>query len=169
MIGLAGLINELINNLDELNTLYEKLLESGNEKKQCVIKNDITALQAINDKENILVGKAIKLDKKRTELFDDIAFVLNKNPKEMTLSKLIEYIDTQAEAKDVKRVRDRAETLLSELKQLNEQNKNLIETSLDHAEFSMNLLRGSLSSRPCYYDTQGHEIPTGERLFDIKQ
>jgi len=166
---LAGLINELIVTLDEMNNLYEGLIKSGNEKRDIIIKNDIEALHKINENENILVGKTLKLDKKREELFSDIAFVLNKNPKEMTLTKLIECIDKQAEAEDVKKIRDKAEGLLSELKKINENNRVLIDESLNQAEFSMNLLRGTLSKRPYYCDTRGNEIPTGERFFDIKQ
>ncbi len=166
---MAGLIDKLIETLDEMNDLYEKLVESGKEKRGIIIKNDIDSLQKINDNENILIGKTLKLDKKREELFSDIAFVLNKDQKDMTLSKLIEYIDKQAEAEDVRKAKDRAENLIKELKKTNENNRILIEESLSQAEFSMNLLRGSLSRRPYYCDTMGNEIPTDERLFDTKQ
>ncbi len=166
---MAGLIDELITTLSEMNDLYEQLIKSGKEKRDVIIKNDIEALQKVNENENILVGKTLKLDKKREELFSDIAFVLNKNQEDITLTKLIEYIEEQPEVEDVKKLRDSANELLSELKSINESNKILIEESLNHAEFSMNLLRGSLSKKPYYCDTLGNEIPTGDRLFDIKQ
>ncbi len=166
---MAGLINDLITTLNEMNDLYEQLISSGKEKRTVVIKNDIEALQKINENENILVGKSLKLDKKREELFSDIAFVLNKDQKDITLTKLIEYIKEQPEVEDVKLLHDNAEKLLAELKTINESNKVLIEESLNQAEFSMNLLRGSLSKKPYYCDTLGNEIPTGDRLFDIKQ
>ena len=107
--------------------------------------------------------------KKEKSFFSDIAFVLNKNPEDMTLTNLIEYIDKQAESENVRKARDKASELLAELKKTNEHNRMLIEESLSQAEFSMNLLRGSLSKRPYYCDTLGNEIPTGDRLFDIKQ
>lgn len=166
---MAGLINDLILTLNEMNDLYEQLITTGKEKRDVIIKNDIESLQKINENENILVGKTLKLDKKREELFSDIAFVLNKNPEEITLTKLIEYIDKQNEVNDVIAAKEKAEKLLAELKKTNESNRTLIEESLNQAEFSMNLLRGSLSKRPYYCDTLGNEIPTGERLFDIKQ
>lgn len=166
---MAGLIDNLVVVLDDMNSLYEQLIESGKEKRNVIIKNNIETLQKINDNENILVGKLLKLDKKREELFSDIAFVLNKNSKEITLTKLIEYISGQKEVENVKSARDKAAVLLSELKQINETNRVLTEESLKQAEFSMNILRGSLSKRPYYCDTMGNEIPTGDRLFDIKQ
>ncbi len=166
---MAGLIDKLIITLDEMNNLYEQLIESGKEKRDVIIKNDIDSLQKINDNENIIIGKTLKLDKKREELFSDIAFVLNKEQEKMTLTKLIEYIDKQSEAEEVKKERNRSEKLLAELKKTNEGNKVLIEESLSQADFSMNLLRGSLSGRPYYCDAMGNEIPTDERLFDTKQ
>ncbi len=166
---MAGLIDELIVVLDEMNDLYEQLIKSGKDKLEVIIKNNIEELQKINADENVLVGKTLKLDKKREELFSDIAFVLNKNPEDMTLTNLIEYIDKQAESENVRKARDKASELLAELKKTNEHNRMLIEESLSQAEFSMNLLRGSLSKRPYYCDTLGNEIPTGDRLFDIKQ
>lgn len=166
---MAGLIDELIVVLDEMNDLYEQLIKSGKDKLEVIIKNNIEELQKINADENVLVGKTLKLDKKREELFSDIAFVLNKNPEDMTLTNLIEYIDKQAESENVRKARDKASELLAELKKTNEHNRMLIEESLSQAEFSMNLLRGSLSKRPYYCDTLGNEIPTDDRLFDIKQ
>lgn len=166
---MAGLIDELVTTLNEMNDLYEQLIISGKEKKECIIKNNIEKLQKINELETETVGKTLKLDKKREELFSDIAFVLNKNQNDMTLEKLIEYIDKQQEVESVRNARDKAQALLKELKQLNESNGVLINESLNQAEFSMNLLRGSLSRRPYYCDTRGNEIPTNDRLFDIKQ
>ncbi len=166
---MAGLINELIVNLNEMNDLYEQLIESGKEKREVIIKNNIEELQKINSNENILVGKTLKLDKKREELFSDIAFVLNKPSENITLTKLIEYIDKQAEAEDVRKARDRASHLLAKLKEINESNRILIEEALNQTEFSMNVLRGTLSGKPYYCDTHGNEIPTGDRFFDIKQ
>jgi len=166
---LAGLINELIVNLNDMNNLYEQLIESGKEKRKVIIKNNIEELQKINADENILVRKTLKLDKKREELFSDIAFVLNKPSENITLTKLIEYIDTQAEAEDVKKARERASCLLAELKEINENNRILIEEALNQTEFSMNVLRGTLSKKPYYCDTHGNEIPTGDRFFDVKQ
>lgn len=166
---MAGLIDELVVVLNEMNDLYEQLIKSGKDKRDVIIKNNIEQLQKINDDENILVGKSLKLNKKREELFSDIAFVLNKDPENMTLSELIKCIDKQAESENVKKARDKMAGLLSELKTTNENNRMLIEESLNQAEFSMNLLRGSLSRKPYYCDTLGNEIPNGDRLFDIKQ
>lgn len=166
---MAGLINELITTLDKLNVLYDELLESAKQKKEAIIKNEIEMIQEINDNENIILGKTEKLDKKRIELFSDIAFVLNKNPDDITITKLSEYIKGQKEEPDVIRVRDTAGKLLKELKEINDQNKQLIEYSLEHAEFSMNLIRSSLSGKPSYYDSLGNELPSSERLFDITQ
>ncbi len=166
---MAGLIDDLSETLNQMNEIYEKLIQTGKEKKSVIIKNDVEQLHKINDEENSLVGKAIKLDKKREEYFSDIAFVLNKDSKDITLSKIIEYIDKQPEVESVKEIYEKTISLLDELKKINELNNTLIGESLKQAEFQMNLLRGSLSRRPYYCDTLGNEIPTGERFFDIKQ
>ena len=167
---MAGIIINLIETIKEQISLYEILLESTKEKKRAVIENNIDLINKLNDDDNITVGRIMKLDKKREELFRDIAFVLNKEMKGITITKIIEYIKGQPEEEEVTRLKEKMTSLLSEINDLNEKNKKLIGYAIEQIDFSMNLVRSTLSNEPSYYDTMGNEILSdNKRLFDAKQ
>lgn len=167
---MAGLINQLIDTLKKQKEIYLQLLDSAFEKKQIIIKNNIEELQAITDQENILVGKSLRLDKERIQYFEDIAFVLNKNKDDMTLSYLVELIEGQAEYEELLQLKNDIFGILEKLKKINQQNEDLINYSLEYVEYSMNLIRSALNNRPYYCDSRGQEISYGgEGLFDTKQ
>lgn len=170
MIFLAGLIEELMNTVEKQIVIYDELLEIAAKKKVAVIENKVEELAGFNSEENTLLGRCTRLDKRREELFDDIAFVLNKKNKDITLSKLIELIKGQPEEERLVQIRDRATESLNKLKQINDLNKILIETSLEHIDYSMNVIRGALNPQPYYCDLAGNEINLpGKVLFDTKQ
>ncbi len=167
---MAGIIINLIETMKEQISLYEILLESTKEKKRAVIENNIDLINKLNDDDNITVGRIMKLDKKREELFRDIAFVLNKEMKGITITKIIEYIKGQPEEEEVTRLKEKMTSLLSEINDLNEKNKKLIGYAIEQIDFSMNLVRSTLSNEPSYHDTMGNEILSdNKRLFDAKQ
>ena len=166
---MASLINELIYVLEEQNKVYQELLEISSKKKLSIIENDITKLQTFISKENTLVGKSQRLDKKRIQLFKDIAFVLNK-PNQINLSLIIEMIKGQSEEEQLIKIKNKTIELLNKLKIINDQNKELIEISLEHIEVSMNFIRSSVNSEPYFYDSQGNEINhSNKKLFDATQ
>jgi len=168
IIVLAGLINELINTLEKQKEVYLKLLDTAFEKKQIIIKNNIEELQLITDKENTLIGKALKLDKERMQYFEDIAFVLNKDKNKMTLSYLVEIMKGQSEYEELLNIKNELFDILKKLKKINDQNQDLIDYSLEYVEYSVNLLRSVIT--PSYYDSRGQEITyRNSGLFDAKQ
>lgn len=167
---MAGLIEELMDTVDKQIEIYDELLEIAAKKKTAVIENKIDALSEITAAENTLLGRCSRLDKQRETLFDDIAFVLNKKSEDITLSKLVELIKGQPEEQRLAAIRDRAMDTLNKLKKINDLNRTLIETSLQHIDYSMNVLRGTLNPQPYYYDLAGNEINLpGKMLFDAKQ
>lgn len=167
---MAGLINNLIKNVQNQTEIYSQLIKTGLNKKEAIVNNDIEKVQQLTDDESLLVGKCNKYNKERIELFKDIAFVLNKNPDELTLSRILVLIEGQEEAPILAKLRDETEALLEELKRVNDMNKTLVDFSLEHLEFSMNVFRQSLSRQPSYYDSTGKEINTsGNSFFDAKQ
>lgn len=166
---MAGLVEQLIEIIEEQNIIYEQLLDLSQQKKNVIIENNLEKLQSITDSENILVSKNNKADKKRKEIFKDISFVLNKEEDDITLSTLASLINEQEESKKLNELKNRAFSLLSELKEVNEENKDLIDYSLEHVEFSMNVMRNTLSGEPCYYDSSGQELPSYRGFFDAKQ
>ena len=159
-----------MNTVDKQIEIYDELLEIAARKKTAVIENNLESLSEITALENTLLGKCSRLDKQRETLFADIAFVLNRKNETITLSKLVELIKGQPEEQRLISIRNRAMDSLNRLKKINELNKILIETALEHIDYSMNILRSTLNPQPYYCDLAGNEINLpGKMFFDAKQ
>jgi flagellar biosynthesis/type III secretory pathway chaperone len=164
---MAGLINELLTVLEDESRLYEELVALSSNKKTLVIEGDTQALKALNDKENGVAGKIQRTEKKRLGLVKEIAIVLNEKEADLTLAVLADRMKGQPECEAMRAIAERLKKLLSELKELNEQNRVLLENALAYVEFSMNVLRGSLADAPVYA-ANGEELSAGKNLFDVR-
>ena len=138
---MASLIEELVATLKEQKTNYEELLILTEEKAKVVKANDIATLTQITSAETVIVGKNQKLDTKREGIVNNIGIVLNHNAEDLTLTKIAEIITNEDEKEEIRQLRDELKEILNTLKLRNNENKVLIETSLDHIEFTVNLLR----------------------------
>lgn len=167
---MAGLIIELIETVEQQNSLYEQLLELSAKKKTVIIDNSLEKLQKLLDEESSLIGKCQRLDKQREQLFDDIAFVLNLKREDVTLSKLSAAIKGQPEEKRLTTAKDKAVSLLNKIKGINDVNRYLVEQSLEHIEFNVNLIRSAAGNESYYMDSSGNDIVLpGKVFFDTTQ
>lgn len=166
---MAGLINQLIDIFESQIQIFSAILETSYAKKDAIIKNDIENLKKVTDEENLLVGKNSKIEKIKTQLYKDIAFVLNKKDEDINLTKLIELTREQEECKKLIEIKEETEKVLKEMKKINDQNQDLINISLEHIDFTMNFLRGAMSNEPYYRDSTGNEINENRAMFDTKQ
>ena len=165
---MASLIEELITTLKEQSDIYEKILETASKKKVAIIDSNIKSLQEIIAQENTLVGKNLKLDKKRVELFKDMQIVLNK--KDLTLSSIIENFKGQKEEKELIEIKEKISNILPKVKIINDQNQELIKMSMDYIDYSINLIRGGAMGKTTYYDSIGNEIDVSDKkMFDARQ
>ena len=166
---MASLTQELIDTLNEQNNIYKSLLDVASKKKVAIIQNDVKTLQQFVKDENLLVGKNQRLEKKRIELFCDIATVLGK-PLDITLKQIIESIKDKEGEKELTQIRTKMLKTLPKLKAINDQNQELLQMSMDYIDFSINLIRSSTEQRPTYYDMLGNEINSSDtKMFDAKQ
>lgn len=166
---MASLIHELIDTLNEQNNIYESLLDVASKKKVTIIQNDVPTLQQFIKDENLLIGRNQRLEKKRLELFYDIATVLGK-PLNITLKQIIEAIKDKEGEKELIQIREKMLQTLPKLKAINDQNQELLQMSMDFVDFSINVIRSSTEQRPTYYDMLGNEINSSDtKMFDAKQ
>ena len=77
---MASLIENLITVLNEENSEYETLLAVSMEKTDIIVRGDVNALNELVAKEQSIVERINKLEKKRIEATGDIAIVLNRKP-----------------------------------------------------------------------------------------
>ena len=144
---MASLIEELITVLEEEDNEYKKLTELTNRKTPIIVKGDLDALKDITSEEQGFIERLNRLEKRRIEAVKDIALVLNKDEKELTIKAIVELLEGQdAEQKRLSLVHDSLKTTLSNISRLNEMNKNLINSSLEMVEFNINMLKGIYQS-----------------------
>ena len=139
---MASLIDILISTLEQENTEYESLLELGLEKTGIIIRNDVEELSRMVEKEQLVVDRIIVLEKKRTEVSNDIADVLNKDVKTLTLTRLIELLSSQEKERNaLVSIHDKLSLTMKRMVELNDRNKALLEESMEMLQFEMNLVQ----------------------------
>lgn len=170
---MASLMEELLDVLSEEEKRYEALAELGQEKREAIIKADIAKLDGVNEKEQQVTSELLNISNKRSSILSDMATVLGKNPDELTLTKLIGYLEKQpVERERLKEQRDRLLSAGNRMNALNRQNEDLLRRALEMVEFDLTLLR-SMKQAPetANYDRSANN--TGDLLgksgFDAKQ
>ena len=170
---MASLMEELLEVLSEEEALYEALAELGEVKRDAVIKADIPKLEEITEQEQDAASALLNLSNKRTQVLNDMATVLGKDPEKMTISKMIGYLENQPveQAKLAER-RDRLLEVGTRMRTINQQNEALLKQALEMVEFDLTLLR-SMRQAPETANYNKHAYNTGDLLggsgFDAKQ
>lgn len=172
---MASLMENLIEVLDKESREYESLLELSMKKTPVIITGNLEELAKITEEEQIVVGKITHLDRKREELFADIANVINKDVKTLMLADLISMLEPRpAEQQKLAKVHDRLKAAVHEVERVNGQNRTLIQNALEMVEFEMNVLQ-SMKTAPetANYDRGAYN--TGSQMgvdaggFDARQ
>ncbi len=141
---MASLIEELIDVLDKECTIYENLYQVSDQKTEVIVKGDIDALQKITDSEQAVVDEILVLEKKRTSIVENIAVVMNQDPKTMTIADVVRILDKQPEfQKPLSELHHRLRTVVKKLQQVNAENWDLLSHALEMTEFNINILQTS--------------------------
>ena len=139
---MASLMEDLISIPEQEDSLYEDLLKLSMSKTPVLISGDLEALSRITEDEQEIVNKVNALDKKREEGMKDIANVLGKDVKTLKLTDLIEILRSRpAEQNRLAAIYDKLSDTIGQMKRTNEQNRELIESSLEMVQFDMNVLQ----------------------------
>ena len=172
---MASLMENLINVLEEEGKAYEELLELSMKKTPIIVGGDLEGLQKITDEEQIVVAKINRLDNKREEVTKDIANVLNKDVTKLKLVDIIQMLSQRpVEQKQLAAAHDKLKEVVGQMAKINEQNRDLIQSSLEMVEFDLNLIQ-SLKAAPqtANYNrgayNQGAFMGRSRGGFDAKQ
>ena len=172
---MASLMENLISVLEEEGNAYEELLELSMKKTPIIVGGDLEGLQKITDEEQIVVAKINRLDAKRETVTKDIANVLNKD---VTKLKLIDIINMMSqrpvEQKMLAAAHDKLKEVVGQMTRINEQNRDLIQSSLEMVEFDLNLIQSMKSAPQTANYTKGAYssgafMGRGSGGFDAKQ
>jgi len=164
---MASLIVNLIDVLKKQSELYDQITQLSTEKKQYLIKNDIGALKEVTAKENVVASKAVRSDKERLDIMHNICIVLNKNKDDMTLTALADIIKNQPEYEDFAAAIKQAAGSVSAMKSINEENKALIESSLEFINYNINAIHSSMDTTPLSPYNDKDDLGASGSFLDI--
>ncbi len=152
---MASLYEELVSNLSQQIEYYNELLQISTEKTKVIVANDIESLSKINTVENMLVVRLEKLDKKNREVINDIIMVTGKKVDKISV-KGVAAVLANEEGAELNRLADDLIDVATKMKEVNDKNKLLVDTSIEYSEFSMNLYRELLDTNvKVTYDNNG--------------
>ncbi len=168
-------MESLIDNLEQENEAYNSLLKLSMDKTPVIISADLDALMRITDDEQEVVNRINALDRKRQENMKDIANVINKDVNSLKVVDLIDILKARpAEQKRLADIYDRLRDTLAQMKRVNEQNKMLIESSLEMVQFDLNVLQAyKAAPETANYTSNAYSAGTymgvDRGAFDAKQ
>ena len=150
--------------LERENEEYEQLVELSTRKRQIIIDGDIPGLEMITDREQDITSKIKNLENRREEILNDMAIVLSKDAKDLTLTNMIAFLHKQPkEQQKIKAVQDKLRNTLKQMADINSQNEVLLQHALEMAEFDLTLFR-SMRQAPITANYDKHAYNTGDIL-----
>ena len=154
---------------------YETLLELSKKKTPIIVEGDIDKLTKITDEEQDVVDRIATLDAKRVEITKDIANVINTDVESLKLSVLIGILERRpAEQAKLSDIIDRLTSVVNDVKLINNNNRELINHSIEMVEFDLNLFK-SMRQAPVTNNYGANGLGDGSILggtiggFDAKQ
>lgn len=170
---MASLMDNLIDVLNMEHEQYLKLVELSKQKKYFVITADVRGIEDVTEQEQLTAGTLRNLDIRRDEVLSDISSVLGKPFSDMTITRLIGYLEKQPEEQEkLIQIREKLLVTGKEMHDLNKQNESLIQQALEMVEFDLTLFR-SMRQAPETANYNKNAYNTGDLLgsggFDTKQ
>lgn len=170
---MASLVEELINVLAEEESIYKKLTEYGEKKRQIIIDADIPELEKLTDLEQQASDELLTKSNKQIALLGDIATVLGKTDEKMTVTRLIGYLDKQPDIQSkLTETRDSLLDTADQMQKINDLNSQLLAQAIEMTEFDITLFK-SMRQAPetANYDKSAYNTGTilGSGGFDAKQ
>lgn len=170
---MASLIETLIDVLEEENTEYEQLLKLSEVKTAAIVNGDVQKLQEILGQEQYYIDRINNIDARREENVKDICNVLNLSPQGTKIDMIVEMLSKQPKEKSaLEEVHLKLKRTINLLMRVNDNNKVLLQESMEMIEFELNLVKNSVVapqtgnySKGAY--EQAHSYGAGS--FDAKQ
>ncbi len=170
---MASIIEDLISILEEEQTIYTELIPIAERKTRVIVDNDLTALQAITEQEQIIIEKINVLENKRQKVVVNIGTVLSRDPDTLDMKTLVDILQKQpVEQKKLSELHDNLKVTIQRLMEINSQNKSLIQQSLEMIEFNMNFIQSTRMSPGNNYTRNASTMdvpPPQTGMFDAKQ
>lgn len=165
-MNVASLMENLLDTLEKENTEYEKLVEIAKEKTNIIVAGDIARLNEITEIERASTDIIAALEKKRTEVINDIGIVLNREGKALKIKELIKLLDNSPkDQKNLSQIYDKLSFTLKNMKTINDNNKMLLDNAMEMLDFEMTLYQ-NINKAPETANYGRDAYNTGDLLID---
>lgn len=136
-------IPQLIDILGQMTEVHQLLVESGEEKKQAIISNDVKQVNQLVMGESKLVKQVADLEQQRIAICEQFLVAKGYRPSlRITVAELSRLIFNAEEKQALLAAQQRLVEVIGQLKQLNESNQLLLQQSLQFIEYSIDLMAG---------------------------
>ncbi|WP_139491157.1 flagellar protein FlgN [Brevibacillus dissolubilis] len=133
-------LDELYEVLENLLKLHQALYTFATQKKEILIKGDVTALTAISQKEQKFIKAISAAEAKRIELIDQLFAERGLPVQNATLQDFIKSWTGAEEKQRLTHYRDELMRIVSQLRDANELNQQLLAQSLSFINYSLDFL-----------------------------
>ena len=141
---MASLMEDLIEVLEQEQKEYEILLDLSMKKTPVIVSADLEQLQKITDVEQEVLARVNRLEKRREENMKEIANVIHKDVNDLTLGVLVDIFQKRPkEHKLLAEIHDKLKHTIGQMVRVNEQNRELIESSLEMVQFDLNIIQAA--------------------------
>ncbi len=147
---------------------YKNLQETARKKQNTIIENDIEKLSSILSDEQNLLNDIEQLEKDRIDLLQKIADENNidTNDEQISFNELVDLF-SDGEKKELRNIKDNLVSVLSELEEINEENRQLIEDSLMINAQNFEMIRNAVK-KDNTYSKPGKKSEDGDHYIDRK-
>lgn len=156
----------LIETLDKLGEVYDKLATLGERKRSALVGIDMRGLSNLLDEEQLLTAKIQKLEQKRVELLKDLSKSNKTVTAETNAKDFYRTAPSLAEEKKLIELHDRLSKNVDRALTIRNNNQVLARCALDAVQGQLNKLSGA-SVEPTY-SGKGAGIVTHQKKFDFK-
>ncbi|MBO8164280.1 MAG: flagellar protein FlgN [Brevibacillus sp.] len=146
--------------LDQLVNLHKELYTLAAQKKEVLIKGDADALLGITKQETKLLRAVEQVEASRMEMVDQICAAKGLPLKGATLQELIKSVTSAEEKSRLQQYRGELIRIVSELRQANELNQQLLEQSLSFINHNLELLTDAPEEDYIYKHPAGYGAGT---------
>lgn len=163
-------IDDLIQIMEKLNSVYNEMLDIADLKRQAIIDNQVEDLIQIMNRES----KGMKwIDQLETQRQEFVSVYLRdrgvKSQLELTMTELSRLVFDQTDKSRLLDIQSRLSETLHKLKLKNELNQQLIMQSLEFIDLSLDLLTGRPAQEATYHPPFQRSSTTGRPgLFDTR-
>jgi flagellar biosynthesis/type III secretory pathway chaperone len=161
----------LISVLDEIYQSQLEIVELATQKREVLVKGEISELTKIIQLESNWIKRISKLEDKRVEILHDVLKGYKISDESITITEIKNFIESPKEKAQLEDIYEKLQGTIDEIQQLNDLNTQLIEQSLDFISTSLETVTGQ-SNQPYTYSKPSNKVhnsmPVNRGYFDKK-